>query len=56
MHMSAMDPMANTIPSSISGEGISVKNMAPKTAAAVGSPAAARIEAVPPSMRAMAVV
>ena len=56
MHMAAIDPIASSMPRSISGVGVSAKIIAPNTAAAVGSPAAARMDAVPPSMRAMAVV
>ena len=54
--MTAMDAIARAMPRSISGEGTSAKSRSPKTAAAVGSPQAARMDAVPTSMRAMAVL
>ena len=54
--MTAMEQMARAIPRSIRGDGISEKNRAPNTAAAVGSPQAARMDAVPTSMRTMAVL
>ena len=54
MHIAAIAPMARAMPTTMSGLGTSANTRSPNTAAATGSPQAARSDPVPASMRAMA--